>query len=759
MLKESQHRIWSLVLAFSLVACKGEPPVENPSPQPSEQPEPIGSGEPASATESEEVQFSEGFTPVFSLVDNSHLLHRFSQGLLIDVGSASALKYVGGRWRGAHWQDSAEEDGQRHAWIDGVRGILRFPVRVSDSEFELVTMMKGSSDGQRMDFFLNGEKIGSTRTGISASWHVERFPLPAAHLRDGENQVRFHFAGSERVAGVSGRTAGAFRWVRIQPVGGSETGIPTEFGVDRSARTLRAPATGGYSAYLLLPDQARMRFTISGAGDTPTTVALTSDGGDTETIWSGIASDTPRRAEIDLSRWSNHFVRIDLLAAGDLGQVSWNEPVLVVAEGEQRAVPEADRPKHIIVWLVDTLRTDHFPVYDPTTRVHAPNYVAFAEQCVTFTNATIQGNSSLPASASIHTSTYPPVHRLNSGDRRLSSDLTLIADPFHETNWQTALYSSNGYVSESRGFGRRYDTYRNLIHEPGRADSEHLLPHIVEWLQGQTADNSFLFVNTIDPHVPYDPPADILARYHPEPYSGRVRPRGTGELLDALGDDGLAGADLRYLLALYDGEITYSDQYFGVLLDALRAENRLDDTLVVITSDHGETFFEHGRGGHGSGVWEEVVDVPLMLCHPRSLGSGLRIDTEVELVDLLPTLVDLEGLELPESAQGGSLLPLILDQTAHYNRPGFSYHQDDIRGLRMGGWKLQHRGGNLDEVYDLAEGVEDDNVAERHPLIHRVMRDTMSFHLAFEAEWRKSDWGLANNHDERFAVMLDSRGW
>ncbi len=757
MLRDSLYRFWSIVFVFLLVACKGEQPAENPAPEPSQEPEPTPSGDPTPAVE--EVRFSEGFGPVFSFVDNSHLLHRFDEGLLIDIGSAAALKYVGGRWRGSHWQDSSEEGGSRHAWIDGVRGILRFPVRTTDVELELVTMMKGSSEGQRMDFFLNGEKIGNTRTGISSSWHVERFPLPAAHLRDGENQVRFHFAGSESVAGADGRTAGAFRWVRIQPVGGSETGIPAEFETDRSARTLRAPANGGYTAYVLLPEQSRLQLSISGTADVPSSVALTSDGAQTETIWSGTASDVSQRAEIDLSRWSNQFVRIDFYSAGEGGQVSWVDPVLVVADGEQREVADADRPKHIIVWLVDTLRTDHFPVYNPSTRVHAPNYAAFAEQCVTFTNATVQGNSSLPASASIHTSTYPPVHRLNSGDRRLSSDLTLIADPFHEASWETGLYSSNGYVTQSRGFGRRYDSYRNLIHEPGRADSEHLLPHVVEWLQGHPDDHSFLFVNTIDPHVPYDPPADILARYYPEPYSGRVRPRGTGELLDALGDEGLAGDDLRYILALYDGEITYSDQYFGVLLEELRTQNRLDDTLIVITSDHGEAFFEHGRGGHGSGVWEEVVDVPLMLCHARSLGGGLRIDTEVELVDLLPTVVELSNLEIPDSAQGGSLLPLILDQSAAYNRPGFSYHQDDIRGLRMGGWKLQHRGGNLDDVYNLADGVEDTNVAAAHPLIHRVLRDTMSFHLAFESEWRKSEWGLANNHDESFAVMLDARGW
>ncbi len=713
----------------------------------------------------------EGWEDAFSFVDNRHLLHTYDTGLFMDVGSPSGLKYVHGRWHGAHWNAGTREGDDTLAWTDGVRAVLRFPVLDASVEYELVARMRGSSGSQRMDTYLNEEQVGPTLTTIPASLDLIQVRLPVADMVTGENRVRFHFARSEEVAG-QGRTAGGFDWVRIQP---REQSPPAEHVDGAFSRAevggepaLVAPAYGGYDAYVMVPEGGRLRFRVQGSrAGLPAVVTVQADGAPAVDAWSGEAAgpeaSEATSAEVDLSEHAGQVVRVGLRGTAEVAAdtLSWVNPRVVVPAGEDRTYDVAQRPQHVFVWLVDTLRPDHFPVYNPETRVQAPNFVAFAEQCVTFLNATVQGNSSLPSSASIHTGTYPPVHGLTRADRRISRDLVTIAMPYDEAGWNTALMSSNGYVSESKGFGRGYDAYRNLIHEPGRPDSEYLWPVVRSWLEANPEGQSFVFINTIDPHVPYDPPAEILAQYYPGTYTGRIQPRGTGELLDRLGDDALEGDDLRYLIALYDGEITYNDIYFGQAIDYLRESGRLDDTVVVITSDHGEAFFEHDRGGHGSGVWETVVNVPLMICHPRSLGGGRVIDTEVELVDIMPTLDEMMGLEVAQTVQGGSLVPLIMNDGPAYNRPGFSYHGDDIRGMRMGRWKYILRGGDLDALYDIdaTGGIERDNVREANPIAYRYARDVMSFHLAFETTWRKQDNGLANNHTPALAERLDGETW
>jgi arylsulfatase A-like enzyme len=194
-------------------------------------------------------------------------------------------------------------------------------------------------------------------------------------------------------------------------------------------------------------------------------------------------------------------------------------------------------------------------------------------------------------------------------------------------------------------------------------------------------------------------------------------------------------------------------------MDDLTSRDLLEDTVVIITSDHGEGFFEHGRGGHGSGVYEELVHVPLLICHPRSLGEGRWVETETEAVDLFPTMTDLVGLPHPETAQGTSLLPLMLDPTPVMNRPAFSYHGDFMRGLRIGRWKTI-LSGESDPVYDLEESpLEGEDRSATVPIVQRYLRDVAAFHLALDDRWHKDRWGFANNHSAELAAWLDEQLW
>jgi arylsulfatase A-like enzyme len=775
-----------VTVTTALTACDGgsapaTPPSDGPAQEasaagspgeagitPAPSPESGAAGESESAEQAEpEGWVEEGFRPIYDFVDNRHLFHQIDTGILVDFGHPAGHKYIQGRWR-SPWQAGRHEGDRNVAWTDGVGATFRVPLTEVPGDMELVLRMRTTSDSQRMDVFLNSDERLVTVDDPPTEWGEVRVRLPADQLQVGENKFRVHFTRSERFEDL-GRTAGGFDWARIQPLGADppESHKDGAFQVVERAdgsRALAAPAYGTLAIYMTVPDEARLRLWLAAeAATAPAAIRVLRDGEAPSVLWQGEASATPTPIEVDLSGLAGQVVRLELAGTGPMtdAMLHWIEPILAVPERPARELDESLRPRRILVWLIDALRVDHFAVYTPETRVAAPNLVDFADRCVAFRRTTIQGNSSLPGSGTIHSGTYPTVHQLVEGGRRLPRSLTLLAEPFDEAGWDTGLFSSNGYVADRRGFDRGYDEYRNLIHEPGRPDSEYLWPIVRDWLADRSEDTPWLaFINTIDPHVPYDPPEDILARYFEGTYRGRIRPRATGILLDELGDEELTGTDLEYLTALYDGEITYNDVWFGHAVDDMTELGLLDDTLVVITADHGEQFFEHGRGGHGIGVWEEEMHIPLMFCHPPSLGESRWVDVEVEMVDLVDTLLDLSGLEPPESSQGISLVPLMLDPTPVMNRPAFSYHQDYLRGMRVGRWKYHLRTGDNDNLYDLDESpLEGDDHRADHPIAHRYMRDVMAFHLAFDEEWHKRDWGFPNNHTGTFADLLDGGVW
>ncbi|MBN1947272.1 MAG: sulfatase-like hydrolase/transferase [Bradymonadales bacterium] len=711
----------------------------------------------------------QGFRTVFRFVDNRHLLHNYDTGLFINFGHPSALKYVRGRASGTYWQEGRTEESRPVAWTDGIRGAFFFPLLEVTTDLELVVRMR-ATDNQRMDVFLNGEQVRSTLTGLSTDWSELRIPLPARFLKVGENRVRFHFARSDRTPD-RGRTAGGFDYARIQPPGADpwpahQLGSFELVERDDGKKALTTPGYGARVVYLTLPEEGRLRtrLALDPAGseqeEVPAAIRLYRDGEEPQVLWEGVATVEPRPIEVALEPFAGQVVRLELRGLADVGEgrLQWIEPELVVPERPARSLDETTRPRHVLIWLADALRPDYFAVYNPQTPVQAPHFVEFAQQCVIFRRATVQGNTSLPSSGSLLTSTYQVVHRMTQPGRRLPSSLTVLAEPFRQAGWATGLFSSNGFVNDGRGFARGSQTYRNLIHEPGRAHTERLWPLSRDWIGEQTTGSWLSFVWTVDPHVPYDPPPEILTLYYPETYRGSIQPRATGSLLDQLGTRRLEGEDLRYLIALYQGEITYNDQWFGQMIEDLRSRQLLDDTLVVVLADHGEAFYDHGRVGHGTSVYEEQVSVPLMFCHPRSLGESRWIETEVESIDLMPTLLDLFDIELPESVQGVSLADLLLDDTPVMNRPAFSYHQDFMKGLRIGRWKYIL--SDDESLYDLsASPIEGENCIDAHPIVHRHMADAMAFHLAFADRWRKSEWGQTNNHTSELAEQLDGSTW
>jgi arylsulfatase A-like enzyme len=197
---------------------------------------------------------------------------------------------------------------------------------------------------------------------------------------------------------------------------------------------------------------------------------------------------------------------------------------------------------------------------------------------------------------------------------------------------------------------------------------------------------------------------------------------------------------------LYDGEIAWNDHHFGRLIDRLRALDLYDPTLIVLLSDHGEEFFEHGGWEHGKTLYGEQLRIPLVVKLPRGEGAGRRIGSPADQVDVLPTILDYLGIEPPSPLDGRSLLPVVRDPAASADRatvPSFAYlrlEEKHVRSVVARGWKLivddsPHLRGEARELYRLAdEPGERRNLYRAGPLERGFLEQTLN---AFERDLRQ----------------------
>ena len=234
--------------------------------------------------------------------------------------------------------------------------------------------------------------------------------------------------------------------------------------------------------------------------------------------------------------------------------------------------------------------------------------------------------------------------------------------------------------------------------------SPRLLAEARDWIRHNVEESEqpfFAFLHFWDPHSDYRAPSEYTQRFERAPYAGNFR--GVYQLEKNQPYD---DADRDHMLALYEAEALWTDEHLAALLDELTVLGVLDDTLVILTSDHGEEFYEHGRWGHQRTLYEEVLRVPMLMRYPQSLPAGLRVPGQARLQDVMPTVLELAGVPERAGLEGQSLLPL-LDP----DHPGHAQHlrlsvparELDLYGLRSSTHKsLWDEFNEQGSLYDLA---------------------------------------------------------
>ena len=536
---------------------------------------------------------------------------------------------------------------------------------------------------------------------------------------------------------------------------------------------------------LTLPTNPWLELAVGTVEDHPVTfnVAIDAGAGDTP-LWRRTVT-LPRRWEtqrIELAEYAGQQVTLALSLEGDEdGLVGfWGTPV--VRSSGARVPPVEDArsearaaladggsttPQGVIVFLGDTLRRDHLDAWGHGRKT-APTLTALAAEGVRFADAISPATWTKVAVPSLLSSVYPASHGIVGMADRLSSSATTMAEAFRGAGYATFATSSVSFTGKLSNVHQGVE----VLHERASIDNGSLghssaktartyVDRFLTWLDDHHDVPFFAFIHVFDPHDPFEPypPYDLMWASPTGKEEHEARLEQVGE---SLGDDRRVGDGNRFgperfpnreeleaagvdpdvyaahQLDWYDGSIRGMDAEIARLMEGLEQRGVAGDTLLAFVSDHGEEFLDHGWGWHGNTVYGEAINVPLMLRWPGVLPAGVVVDATVESLSLMTTLLELSGIPVPETAQGQSLLPMVVspnDPTAlgWVERPAFSERKRiasrreradydvDQYSVVLDGWKLVR---NVDppegmpefELYDHADDPLDHNdVTADHP--------------------------------------------
>ena len=333
---------------------------------------------------------------------------------------------------------------------------------------------------------------------------------------------------------------------------------------------------------------------------------------------------------------------------GPSGNASVTEP------GAFRLTEPLRGTRGYILISIDTLRADHLSSYG-YARETSPAFDALGElPSALFEHAVVPYPSTLTSHISMLTGLHPVEHGAFPPSLVLSEEVPMLAERLRDAGFRTAGHTEGGYVAGGYGFSRGFDRFTDDEHRDDR-DIETTFDRGLEFLRDLAPEDPFfLFLHTYSTHDPYEPPEEFRAAFRAGANLPQIRSDGPTLKLHNRRELTIDAATVEDFESLYDGGIRYADSVLARFVAELETLELLDDLTLIVTSDHGEEFGEHARLGHTQ-LYPEILLVPLLVVHP-DLPPGTRVGSVVESLGIGPTIEELAGLDLTESARQRSLL-------------------------------------------------------------------------------------------------------
>ncbi len=633
----------------------------------------------------------------------------------VDPGAEAGLELLGAGWR---------RDGGMLRMPSG-RSHLSFFAAGSGVAGLALDAASGTGAATHLEIRVNGTRAAEVE--LAGRRQLE-LAFPAGTVRAGWN----HLLLADLTAAAGSSPIEVYR-LRFLDAAGRP--LPEGGHIERHEAGFTMPGGSRLDLVAELAGQARWDggFEVAAGGpdgEARVRATLLAEGGEARTLYDrGVTAGGAGSFDLDLAAWGGRLARLRLAVEGAGAAVRWHDSRLRGAAGSASPVRTLDAPEppprsgrlgrpDIVVVLLDAARGDAFGAFGgphPTPAVDA--LAAAGSRFSTALAAAPWTGQSVPA---ILTGHHPDALGIAHWGSRLPPAVARLPELLAAAGYHTVLFSQHPLYRYDKPLRRGFADFHAAA--KGRTDQ---LPTAEQLLHPRRP--TFALVHLLPPHNPYSPPAPFRGAYSGW-YRGNT-PIGA-EFLNGFpalhAPSELTPEDRRYVRDRYLEMAAFADHLVGRLVELLTAAGRFDDTLVVVTSDHGEAFLEHGSFLHTRNLYQELLAVPLVVKWPAGAGGfAPHVAEPVSLVDLAPTLVDGLGLD-SGPFQGRSLLPRVFDGGPP--RPGvFAATRGVARGERppqpsatllQDGWKLiaDLRSHRL-ELYDLAaDPGEQHNLARQHPV-------------------------------------------
>ena len=679
---------------------------------------------------------------VYSLVDNRLSAHLVRGGaLVVPAGSAGFAKYarIGNLMKGAKrpWELRQREGDVKVARMTAKGASVFVPLTAAQAGKGIVRLRMYASAAGAISLRVNDHKDINGK--LEQGWSTVELAVPSGELVEGENTLA-----------LFGKQSGLeLAWLAVG--GDKAPGDDATKFYDPAAKSLLLPESGGMSWFVMVPDKAKLTANLTDGSCQVQVAATAEDGATAEGKLVGTGS------AVDLGALAGKAVRLDLTGAG-CAQTQVQDAALVVP-GELPKWKRGEPPKYVVLVIMDALRADKIRAFNPKARPETPNWDKLAESSVLFMNTYVQGNESQVSHASIWSSNYLAKHHAVEMRDHLASKWVTIDEVAKRAGMYVAGASGNGFIRPARGFGSAWDQFANHIEKSLGLRGADIMDHGLSFVQSRKDRPWFLYLGLIDTHVTYRAKKPWIDRYDGG-YKGRFQ--------TDYGDDGPHASDGKdltdrekdHVRALYDSNVSYQDDLLGQLVDKLKSWGIYDQTMIIVTADHGDELWEDGRVGHGGSERETLLHVPLMIHYPPLFPAG-RVTEGVEAIDIVPTLADALGVPFDAEWQGMSLLPVANGAAGGYPWMSFSSQYENAHAGRIGHWKVDLRGPSSPRLFDLATDPNEhhdlwDDLAKNpgDEIGARLLLDPMWLLREFNVEWKQSQWGNAADVSSRFAADL-----
>ena len=613
---------------------------------------------------------------------------------LIDFGAPSSRLHLREGW----YQNEGGRRGRTVVWSQGPRSAVEVWLaapRPLQATVRCAPFPPPDGRPQEVTVHLNGRRIGAL--SLRPKLNDYAFELPIEAQTAGPNRLEFHYRHVTRFQHRD--LAVSWDLLRLTPGPATPAELPRA-----------APRPGGHTLALVLPSGTEAGYYLAlegggtlelqgvrgqGNGGGTLQVLVQEEGGEEKLLETLPAGTGPR--SLSLPGRGERLVRLALravpgtAAAPGGGLVLLGPTVRGLSNARQsETVAGAGGPErpHLILYLIDTLRADRVGASragEPLT----PNIDAFARNATVFANAIAQSPWTRPSVASIFTGLGPLAHGVQRIENKLPPEAVTLAELLHAAGYSTAAFSTNWHVHERSGMIQGFAHFD--FSDQTRSDQ--LNERVIRWLDARPKPPFLLYVHALDPHAPYTPPPEYRDRFAPD-----ARPE-AGQVSDVKRIYRTHGPERRRLIAemppLYDAEVAFNDHSFGAFLDALRRRGLYKKSLIVLVSDHGEEFNEHGHFGHANNLFNETLNVPLIVKWPGQR-QGEQVRALAQHVDLLPTLLRAAGLQAPQGLPGMDLAQIAAsgeDPDALAGRRALShlrYRGREGISVVHANWKLIH---------------------------------------------------------------------